>query len=296
MNKIELFGKEITIKTHYCKFFSNPAEEILNPYINLYVTMDNCNANCKFCIYRNNNKKWNSKKYKEVLNHISSKIEIRKIGITGGEPTLNWDKFVEITNISREVSPKLELSLNTNGYNFDKLFEEIYKKYDSINFSRHHYDDKLNNEIFGFETPTSKEISNFSKLQTYPFQLSLRCNLIKNYIDNKKEIFKYMNWANSVGIYYLGLVSLMPVNDFSINNLVQFNPDSLIDDQFCMTKKWERCGGGCECSNYIYLPNNNFERPIRVYHKNTYGPSKITETLIFDGENLKTGFDGDIIY
>ncbi len=41
--------------------------------------------------------------------------------------------------------------------------------------------------------------------------------------------------------------------------------------------------------------NENFDFPIRVYHKNTFKPHNITETLVFDGENLRIGFDGDII-
>ncbi len=116
-----------------------------------------------------------------------------------------------------------------------------------------------------------------TSLQTHPHQLQFRCNLIKNYIDSKEEVFKFLNWANDVGMNDIGLVSLMPVNEYSKENFIYFHIKDLIGDNFFLTKKWERTGGGCECFNYIYTPEENFRRPIKVYHKNTFMPSTIED-------------------
>ena len=297
IDKIELFNKEIKLRTHYCNLFDKPGIDIIDPYINIYVITENCNANCSFCTYKNNGRKWNGEKYKEIIEHILSKIEINKIGVSGGEPTLNWDIFTEITNLSKELSPISELSLNTNGFNLEKLFSnEIYKKYDYIQISRHHYDDRINDEIFKCKTPSSEYIKSISLIQTHPHQIQFRCNLIKGYIDSIDEVFKFLDWSNHVEINDIGLVSLMPVNDFSRDNFIYFNINDLVGDNFFLTKKWARYEGGCECFNYVYLPENDFRRHIRVYHKNMFNPSGIIETLTFDGENLRSGFNGEIIY
>lgn len=293
---ITLFNREIQLKTHNCSFFNQPSTKLDSPYINLYVRTDGCNANCRFCTYMSS-KKWNVKKYREILSELKSKIEIRKIGVTGGEPTLDWDSFLEISSIGREFVPNCELSLNTNGYNLSKLVDDpIYQEYDTINISRHHYNDDINNDIFMTKTPTSEELRILSDNESDTHKIQLRCNLINGYIDTKEEIFKYLNWSNDIGINDVGLISLMPNNDYSKENFINFNIRELIGDDFYLTKKSERYGGGCECFNYVFTPENNFRRPIRVYQKNTFRPSEISETLVYDGENLTIGFSNDIIY
>lgn len=298
IDKIEIFGKEISLKTHDCHLFDQPAKEFEEPRINLYVRTKFCNAKCLFCTYADDASKFNEKKYIEVLTELTSKLKIGKIAVTGGEPTLYWDNFKAITNIAKDMSPNSELSMNTDGFRWEQLFSDpIYKLYDYIQLSRHHYDDKLNDKIFKTKTPTHDAIKAVSSLQTHPHQIQFRCNLIKGYIDSKEEVFKYLDWANSVEINDIGLVSLMPVNDYSKENYIYFHIRELLGENFMLTKEWKRYGGGCECFNYVYMPpEDQFRRPIKVYHKNTFKPSDIRETVVFDGQNVRLGFDGDIIY
>ena len=77
----------------------------------------------------------------------SDKIKIRKIAVSGGEPTLYWDNFLEIATVGKEFAPDCELSMNTDGFRWRQLMEDpIAKQFDYIQLSRHHYDDKLNDE------------------------------------------------------------------------------------------------------------------------------------------------------
>ena len=292
---IKIFDKEVKLKSHQCSLFGIKGQKIESPYVNLFIRTAFCNASCAFCVYSDDASKYNSNKLQEILVELKSKVEIGKIAITGGEPTLNWEDFKSIIKISKEISPFSELSLNTNGFRWNKLFEhDLYKLFDHIHLSRQHYDDDINNKIFNTDLPTSKEIKDAVLKQTNPHQVHLKFNLIKEHIHSKEEIFKYLDWSNSMGINDIGINSLMPVNDFSIQNFVPI--ENLKDDNFLITKKWERHEGGCECFNYIYIPENNFRRPIRVYHKNTFRPSDIQENLVFDGQNLRLGWDGEIIY
>jgi pyruvate-formate lyase-activating enzyme len=279
---ITIFDKEIKLRSHECSFFGAKSEEYTEPYINLYVRTKFCNAKCSFCTYHSDASKFNEKKYIEVLKELSTKVNIKKIAVSGGEPTLNWDNFITISSLAKEYAPNCELSMNTDGFRWERLFNDpIYKTYDYIQLSRHHYDDEMNNQIFKTKTPTSEEIKQISKLQIHPRQIQFRCNLIKGYIDNKEEVFKFLDWTNNVEINDVGLVSLMPINEYSKENFIYFHIKELIGENFILTKKWERYGGGCECFNYVYLPQDDkFRIPMKVYHKNTFA----------------LGFEGEIIY
>lgn len=297
IDKIELFGKEIALKTHNCVLFDYEPSEVDEPYINLYVRTKFCNAKCAFCTYADDANKYSSSKLEEVLKEISSKIKIRKIAVSGGEPTLYWDNFLNIVKLSKKYAPNAELSMNTDGFRWRQLFEDpVYKEFDYIQLSRHHYDDIINDEIFKCKTPSSEDIKWATDLQTHPHQIQFRCNLIKGYTDTKEKVFEYLDWANSVGVNDIGLVSLMPVNEYSKENYIYFHIKELIGDNFFLTKEWKRYGGGCECFNYVYTPEENFRNPVRVYHKNTFAPNDITETLVFDGQNVRLGFEGEIIF
>lgn len=299
MEFVEIFGTQVRLKTHNCHLFGADATLVEEPYINLYVRTKFCNAKCKFCTYADDANKFNPDRYLEILKEISSKIKIRKLAISGGEPTLYWDNFEHITYTGLEyLAEGGQLSMNTDGFRWEKLVSDpIFKKFDYVQLSRHHYDDDINNKIFGAETPRSDQIKWAAQQQTHPHQIQFRCNLINGLIDSRDEVFKYLDWANDLEINDIGLVSLMPVNDYSKENFIFFHIAQLVGDNFFLTKKWERHGGGCECFNYVYTPpDEKFRRPIRVYHKNTFAPSELVETLVFDGYNLRTGFDGPIIY
>lgn len=299
MEFVELFGKQVKLKTHNCHLFGEEAQLVDEPYVNLYVRTKFCNAKCAFCTYADDANKFNAQRYLEVLKEVGSKIKIRKLAISGGEPTLYWGNFENIVYTGLEYLDKEgQLSLNTDGFRWEKLWNDpISKKFDYIQLSRHHYDDSINNSIFGTETPTSEQIKWAADQQTHPHQLQFRCNLIKDKIDSKEEIFKYLDWSNELGVNDIGLVSLMPVNEYSKENFIYFHIKELIGDNFFLTKKWERYGGGCQCFNYVYTPTEDrFRRPIRVYHKNTFKPSDVNETIVFDGYHLRIGFDGPIIY
>lgn len=297
MDKIELFGREIALRTHNCVLFDNDPNLLDEPYMNLIIRTKFCNAKCAFCTYADDASKYSEDKLREVLQEISSKIKIRKIAITGGEPTLYWDNFVSIVKLSKEYAPDAELSMNTDGLRWRQLFEDpIYKLFDYIQLSRHHFDDEINDEIFKCKTPSIEDIKWASELQTHPHQIQFRCNLIKGFIDDKDKVFEYLDWANRCGINDIGLVSLMPVNDYSKDNYIYFHIKELIGENFFLTKEWKRYGGGCECFNYVYTPEEDFRNPIKVYHKNTFAPNDMTDILVFDGKNVRLGFDGDLIF
>ena len=295
VEKIEIFGKEIPIRTHQCSLFGDDPKEIETPYVNLYVRTKFCNAKCEFCTFADTANKFNENKYIEVLKELRSQIWVKKVAFTGGEPTLYWDQFKWMVQTANELVSQATLSMNTDGLNLIKLFEDpINKLISNIHISRHHYDDKINDKIFKTKTPTTEELKWAQSLSDNPYQLQISCNIIKGYIDDIPEIFKMLEWVNTLKINNVGLVSLMPVNDYSKENFKSFNVRDLISERFSLTREWSN-RGSCECTNYVYFPEN-VRQPMKVYHKNTFNPSFMKDTFVFDGEHLRIGFDGELIY
>ena len=100
-----------------------------------------------------------------------------------------------------------------------------------------------------------------------------------------------MDKSFDLGIELIGFVSLMPINDFCKENFVDFNKLNLDSDRFIMTKEF-KYKNQCKCNNYLYIPEKIIDKVVRVYYKNTFKPGKLFHGIIYDGEYLKTGFNG----
>ncbi len=308
--KVNLFGEEIPVRRFGCKNFRAPNPlEYERPRINLFVqTINKCQANCAFCIYHNEacTGKFNIEKYKEVLKYLNSRtdLDIGKLNLTGGEPLLNGELFKDImdTTIENiEINRKPEVTLNTNGYtkNLDLVLNYQYFL-DSVGLSRHHYDDKINKDIFNTSfVPDENEIRNFMNSMENKKIIQLRCNLMKDKIDSCEEIRKYMDWAISVGVHDCGFVTLAPNNDFCKDNQIEFSSLLSLSKDLIEVNNWERFENNeeipyCKCANYIY--QNISGDMCKFYARLFCNNSCMDGILVFDGENLRHGFGGKIIY
>ena len=287
---MELFGKEISLRTHYCQLYDNEIEEVKEPYINLYVRFKGCNANCKFCEFQNDAAFFDELKFAIVLKQIKEKVRINKIAFTGGEPTLDYKKFRKVVDIAEQISPDSFFVLNSNGYHLNKVLTDDIRV-DNISLSRHHYIDKYNNEILGFNSISSNEIKKWN--EKIPDLIHLSCNLIKGYVDTRARAYTYLDKASKIGANSVGFVSLMPINKYCLDSFIDFRDMKLESKRFNQTKilKYKDM---CVCHNYFYIPKYG-DNLIFVYTKNTYKPFDITTSLVFDGRNLKQGYRNDII-
>jgi len=292
-----LFNKEVNLRTHYCKIFNEEEQPVSEPYIALYVKFKGCNASCSFCEYMNDSKKFNEDKFYKVLEQLMSQIKIFKINFTGGEPTLNYDLFKRIVKNTREKL-NVNFTLNTNGYNMNKLFEDgTYEYFDSISLSRHHWIDELNEIILKTKAPSTEDIKRyrgaFSDEDKMIFHCA--CNLIKGYIDNKEDIFRYLEYLSEIGVESTGFSDLMPLNQWCKDHLVNYNILDLVDNKRFFLQKEQKYKDMCQCNNYLYLPEQKGKNLIKVYTKNTFKPMDMNTALVFDGENLKLGYGGPVL-
>lgn len=300
--KIKLFNTDINIRDYYCDLNDEGYHNIESPYINLYIQMKGCNASCEFCEYKNSANYFNKEKLRLILDYLGDNIDVRKISITGGEPTLNINNLynaIDIISDFKNKNPYVFLVMNTNGFNLKKLYyDKKIDFFDSIALSRHHYNDKINNSIFRTETVDNNSLKEIIKDNQDIFHFS--CNLINGYISNNQEIYNYLNYCNDIGVYDVGFVGLMKINDYCKSNFVNFNlsklaKDYLFKDRLFLIQKRNN-KNVCQCFNYVFLPSNNFKKPVKIYSRCVLKQTcKYNNNLVFDGEYLRIGFNGKII-
>lgn len=301
---IKLFDKQIPIRKYGCSNKGQDPLWIKTPRVNLFVQVTtNCNADCKFCIYKNYKKSsFDVKKYTEIIKYLTFKEDlcVGKLNFTGGEPTLNFPLFEEILNETKNninLKNKPEITINTNGINLVEIAK--YTDFvDSIGLSRHHYNDSTNFEIFNsINVAAGADIKEFNKIAKNPNVLQLRCNLIKGYIDSYEEITKYMENAINIECHDCGFVTLAPNNDYCKERQIDFANLIKINSDILKVNEWNRIEDGenyCQCSNYVYTSEDG---EFCKFYARLFCRNDIKDgTLVFDGNNLRYGFGGDIIY
>lgn len=292
MSFIQVFGKNISVKDFHCQRDDYPiAVSVQEKYVNVYVNIANsCNAKCPFC-FRNAKRqvgeKFDINKFGCVLKGLSNACRINKVSFTGGEPTLS-PFLLDALSLTKSVSPNIFTVINTNGYNLGVL--NATKDVDSIALSRHHYLDKVNNGILGLRTISKKELNVFENKKL----IHLSCNIISGLIDSEMEVVKYVVEAAKLGIHDIGFVSLMPANDYCKNKFVDFGMFNMQEYGFYKNKTW-KYKNYCRCENYLYNAKCS-ENITEIYHRFYMKSHGIKDSqLVFTGEHLRDGFNGEVI-
>lgn len=303
--EVKLFGKEIPVRDYDCRnVMDNQRNRFKKDRVNLFIQVTGrCNARCKFCEWHTGSSCFDIEKLGRILKEITSRddIMIRKLNFTGGEPTLDIIKFNEVVGCTRDyikLDEKPEITLNTNGIHLLDLVP--YERYiDSIGLSRHHYDDKINTDIFQSDKVADIEtISEFQNRVKNKGLVQLRCNVITGYIETFEDVKRYLNHAIAAGVYDCGFVTLMPINDYCKEHQVDFY--KLLDtndENIIKVNGFVREEDGCqvcECGNYVY---SDYQGHFCKFYNRYFSCCDLTEgQLVYDGQYLRYGFGGDIIY
>lgn len=167
---------------------SFPLENTIALYI---VPTRRCNANCPFCAFKADNISFDIEIFKQRFSELLQIAMIDTVHFTGGEPSLEIDQIKAVCSFIKEVSPLTTISVNTNGSFIEDLCS--IPELDNISLSRHHYDDKKNNELFGkLNVPNTERLLSLSEKE----KLHLSCNLIKGYIDNEAELLQFLEFLH----------------------------------------------------------------------------------------------------
>ena len=263
--------------------------------ISLYVVLTRkCNVNCKFCEYHNGTSEVDISKFEKTLNWLLRFCNITTVHFTGGEPTLEIDKLKQLCKIIKQSDRLITTSINTNGTRLKEL--ENIKELDNIALSRHAVDDRENREIFRSNlVPTAEDIRNFKDKH----KLHLSCNLIKGYIDSEEKILQYLEFASTLDINDIGLVSLMNINEFCSQHYIDFSSLNIRETERLIKSKCfknisdETGKICCKCENYLYRASNM--NLISMYHRYAIKNNEIADYLVYENNVLKQGFNGNII-
>lgn len=280
---------DLKFKTAYCALNDYEPMEVDHKYVNIYVRLtDSCNAHCAFCVYCSEKCRFNIVKFKQsVAKLLQNDIVINKVSFTGGEPTLRTARLDACVSYIREVSPDTFIVVNTNGVNIDAIPEEV----DSIALSRHHYNDAINYSVFDSKILPSTMMLDMFK---HKGKIHLSCNLIKGYIDSKEELYKYLEFAASVGIYDVGFVGLMNVNNYAKKHFVDIIKLNVESDRLVCNKVWHY-KKSCKCKNYLYMPKAG-NKLVKFYARHRCKhTTDMGSNIVFDGEHLRQNFNGKII-
>ena len=292
---MEIFGKEIAVKSHGCSIMDEPGQKII-PSVNLFVKVTKgCNAQCLFCSNANSTdvtSAFNISKLIAIIKELKEKrICVNRINITGGEPSVVSPLVYKVLDaIVKESFDDIHVHLNTNGLLPQSQELMRHPRWDSISMSLHHYDVSKLSELYGCRIP--EKAFDFEGIDLQKVNSS--CNLIKGYIDNAEEAHKMLDFNIDLGIPRVGFVALMKVNDYCREHFVDLEDihlDSIPHVYF--TKSMNR-GRDCKCSNYLY---NRDLKILEIYMRNYANPYYCESSLVYDGEYLRQGFHQDnIIY
>ena len=292
---MEIFGKEIQIKKQGCNVMGELGKPI-PPSVNLFVKVTKrCNARCLFCSNANCQDpegEFNVEKLFEIIDEIQQKdILVNRVNITGGEPSVVPHLVVDILERARQNRyGNIHFHLNTNGLLLQSQQLMKHGRWNSISMSLHHYDVNALSELYGTRiSEDAFELSGIDKRK-----LNVSCNLIKGYIDSDEEVHRMLDYILSLGIYRIGFVALMKVNDYCKERFIDLNEIHLSDiPHVYYTKSMDR-GADCKCSNFLYNKGLDI---LEIYMRNYMNPNYCESSLVYDGTFLRQGFYQDnIVY
>jgi len=163
------------------------------PVTNLRISLTNeCNLNCFYCHREGQTLSFQEMKPEEIerIVRIASQLGIKKVKLTGGEPTIRKD----IVEIVRRIRPYVEdLSMTTNGTTMKLLAEPLKEAgLDRVNISLDTLDRKKYKSITGFDV-LPQVLEGIEKAVKLFYPVKLNMVVMKGLNDG--EIWDMINYA-----------------------------------------------------------------------------------------------------
>ncbi len=298
--EVELFNKKVKFKSFLCTNDKNKPRKS-KPSFRLSIKLtDSCNSSCLFCANKNTKDfgELDFDKIEKVVRELNKTGYLIGVSITGGEPMLYPDKVNKLINLITSIDEKVNICITTNGINLRKFAEfDNLERIESLHISRHHYDDDINREIFhSDDIATSEDIKYLQSIVKDKLIININTVLIKGYIDNIEEVKKMFEYADSLGIRRVGIVSLIKLNEYAKDNFIDFNDIFDKKDSSFFIGHHLYSYDYCECIDGIYSADS--QNILEFYAR--MGKEKecpfVTQLVYTTDNKLKTGFNGEVIY
>jgi len=231
------------------------------PYIRLSIT-DICNFKCTYCLPQGYKKNQGDMRSFMSANEISSLVRalselgVRKIRLTGGEPTVRKDFFDILKNMKQNSNiPKV--TMTTNGYQLNKIAKQLHEVgLDGINISI----DSLNRETFKNLTGHDRLpeiLEGIKTLQELNFKnIKINAVLLRGINDTEKDFEAFANIIenNQIDFRFIELMETGDNLDFFKKNHVS----AKIFKDYLQKNKWVYQTHGKDAGPSINYINPHF--------------------------------------
>ena len=191
------------IDIHEDKIFGESLK-IYHP-CNLNIFIGNiCHNRCGFCINKNVNPRIDDKTYYAALKKCLSELQGKhfEITITGGEPTLEKERLVEVMRLCKEYGFPCR-TFSTTGrhimtpYEGKLLCQHMIENnfINNINISRMDISEEGNKQIFIGDNLSNEEIEKLAVFfNLNDAQMRISCNLIEGHIDTFDRMLGFVDF------------------------------------------------------------------------------------------------------
>ena len=166
---------------------------------------------------------------------------------------------------------------------------------EALHISRHHYDDKINADLFGVKVPTKKELYEIFHSVTYRDLFVLNCMLLKDYIGTKEDVHKFLDFAIEVGAGKVSFIACFPINDFAKKQTMDYTKVLCSNDPSLLFTRGFQDFDFCRCQDGVYASKSG--EIIEFYGRNTnVSDCNYCRGFVYGADNhLRSGFNGEII-
>ena len=217
MNTLKFTKKsEVATEQHNQEVYKEKVTKIFDKNINIYIPnnlslfiTNVCNSKCFFCINSNytnhdDSDEFYYKSLEKVLNNLSP--EEFEITITGGEPTIKIERFVNTLKMCHDRGFHFR-TISTDGLNLLKKYNgkevcEYMVEYGAVhNISISRMAIYNNKEIMGCDSVTDTDIERLAYFfNNHDAEMRMSCNLISGYVDSMDKILEYVDHYQKLGV------------------------------------------------------------------------------------------------
>lgn len=235
---------------------SNDIDNILNPPLRL-VLNTNCLGKCYFCHkegYSSSATEYMSMDLIRESCSAARELNLKRIALTGGEPTMR-DDLIDIVKTIKTELPDCRLGITSNGYRILPLLNEANSLIDKLNISMSTLNPQLNKDFTGVD---SRNIL-IEARHYIGVDITVNLMVIKQNID---EIPSYIDYCLELG-YRVDLLFDLIENDIAFQRQViakMVEKYGLFDIDYSSTPVMSKCRNS---DNRIRIKCSKISRILR---------------------------------